>query len=113
MSEPLTLFETPPVVKLTERQELALAIVERAHEDGVHTEEVGAELCARRGKHSADDLCQWCGSNGKAVLEELQAKGLVQYRRANRARNIPGAWLVVSLAARDELPPGMTDEIPF
>jgi hypothetical protein len=89
--EQLALLEQPPAApKLTDRQAFVLELVTQAGADGVHADEVGAALDARRGKHPRDVRCQWCGRNGQQMLESLKKKGLVRYRRGNRDR--PGFW---------------------
>lgn len=107
------LFDVPAEPKKrTDRQELVLQAVQRAGIDGIDAADAGAILCARRGRHSADDRCQWDGMNGKGVLEELRAKGLVVYRRAKGS--LPGAWITAGEIPDDgRMPPGMTDEIPY
>lgn len=76
--EQLALIETGP--RLTDRQRYALDELERADVDGLQTDELGALLHARNGKHSAEDRCVWCGKDGRGVLEALRAKELVRYR---------------------------------
>lgn len=109
MSEQLALIEAPP--KLTDRQQFALELVQRAGTDGVHAEEIGAAWHAHHGKHDADARCMYDGSNGKQVLNELKRKGLVRYRRGNASR--PGFWLAVGARDVRPVPPGMSDEIPY
>lgn len=92
----------------------------RAGQDGLDTDHAGAlahTLKLDRWAHDEHERCQFCGRDGKQILEALKAKGLATYRRANRARSIPGAWLATNQApdpADDvSLPRGMTNEIPY
>lgn len=80
MSEQLPLIEMPALPRLTGRQELALAALEHARDDGLTADEVGAILHASRSVHGTDERCVWCGSSGREVLLALKAKGLVRYR---------------------------------
>jgi hypothetical protein len=40
--------------------------------------EAGAIACAHRGRHSVDETCEWCGTNGALLLESLIRRGLVE-----------------------------------
>lgn len=93
MTEQLTLIDAPPAPKLTDRQQFALQFVTANRTDGVTADEVGAAWCEQKGKHSADDRCQFDGQSGTEVLKALRTKGLVKYRR--RTRLLEGAWLAV------------------
>jgi hypothetical protein len=68
-----------PTVKLTVRQRYALEIIHDLQP--VTSDELGAHLCARRGKHAADTRCQYDTVNGREVARALRAKGLVRERR--------------------------------
>lgn len=78
--------------QLTPRQQLAYNLV-RAAERGVDTDEVGALLHERKGKHPADARCRFCGDEGRAVLTSVALKPLVTRRRAT------GRWHPRSPAA--------------
>lgn len=69
----------PPTVKVTERQRYVLELVR----DLGHAtdDEIGAVLCERLGKHSADVRCGWDATNGGDIARVLRKKGLVKYRR--------------------------------
>lgn len=117
--EQLALLEPAPP-KLTERQEVVHEALQRAAQDGLDADQAGAiahTLKQDRWAHHEHERCQFCGRDGKQILEALKAKGLATYRRANRARSIPGAWLATDLHADAEadtsLPRGMTDTIPY
>lgn len=82
MSDQAALFrQLPGVPTLTDRQAFALAELERVP-DGLPADEVGARLHERRGKHDAGVRCEWCPTDGRAVLVELRHKGLVVRRRS-------------------------------
>lgn len=84
----------PP--QLTDRQAAVLDLVERATHEGITADEAGAllhSLKEGRWAHTTDDRCEFCGRDGKAVLEALRTKGLVTYRRARGNR--PGGWTTV------------------
>lgn len=68
-------------VKLTERQQFALELVGRLQP--VESDEVGAHLCERRGKHPSDQRCEWDAQNGRGVLRALRAKGFVQQKKGS------------------------------
>jgi hypothetical protein len=87
VSEQLRLIDPDPPA-LTERQQHVLDRIAAAGEEGLHTEEVGAVLHARNGRHAADELCAYCARDGRSVAEELKKKGRV----AMRAR--PTRWVV-------------------
>lgn len=90
MTEP-TLFPVEPVpVQLTERQQFVLEQLRNFGEDGLDADEVGALLCARRGRHDAGTRCEYDSSNGTSVLKALKKKGLV------RKRGRGGTWLALS-----------------
>ncbi len=84
-----TLFpvETQPRL-LTDRQAFALELLQRAGGEGLRADEVGAELCERRGRHSAGDRCQFDKANGLDVLRALRTKGYARSRR-------DGSWHAV------------------
>lgn len=106
-----SLFEPPTPAKvekpLTERQKFVLELVQHAGAEGHSADEVGAQLCARRGKHDVDDRCQWCPTSGREVLKALRRHGKVKSRRN-------GSWYALEgQVESEELPPGMTDAIPY
>ena len=68
-----------PAIKLTERQRFALEAIGRLQP--ISSDELGALLCERRGKHTADERCDWDGSNGRQCAASLRAKGLVVRKR--------------------------------
>jgi hypothetical protein len=89
VTEP-TLFPVeavPPT--LTERQQFVLEQLRNFGEDGLSADEVGALLCARRGRHDAGTRCEYDSSNGTGVLKALKKKGLARRRRG-------GTWLALS-----------------
>lgn len=110
--EQLSLVELPAEpAKRTERQDFILDAVKSAGIDGLLSDEAGALLCERRGRHSRDDRCEWDGQNGKGVLEELKAKDLVYYRRAKRDN--PGAWFAVGVAIPVAARPTKPGTVPY
>lgn len=115
MIEQLALLAIPvEPTTLPTNQRLLHEAIQRAGGEGAHTDELGALLCEHRYQHSRDDRCLYCSSNAKPVLNALQAKGLVRYRRAKNGN--PGAWLpnTTSDPADDtSLPRGMSTEIPY
>lgn len=104
MTEQLALIETPapPAKPLTDRQQFALELVERRGVDGIHADEVGAALCERNGRHSADDRCRFDGSSGNEVLKALRGRDLVRYRRGSNGK--PGYWQATTANAQQPAP---------
>lgn len=102
-----TLFDAPqPEPQLTERQQFALELVQNAGRDGLGADDVGAQLCARRGKHPADELCEWCGVSGREVLRALRTKGKVKSRRG-------GSWYALEGVVEPEPEQRPGHGIPF
>lgn len=81
MTDQLTLTgETEgPAISLTARQRYALETIEKL--GPIPSDELGAWMHERRGKHDAGVRCQWCGDDGKGIGKELRRKGLVKQRR--------------------------------
>jgi hypothetical protein len=102
-----TLFDPPVVDKpLTDRQQFVVELLQRAGREGLAADEVGANLCERKGKHPAGDRCEWCSKNGLQVLRSLRSRhGKVKSRRN-------GSWYALDGVIEPD-PPGMTNEIPF
>lgn len=94
MNEP-TLFSVEPVVEVTVRQQFVLDALGALPNEGLRADEVGAMLCARRGRHSAGTRCEYDSSNGTGVLKALKKKGLVRRRR-------DGSWLALASAESRE-----------
>lgn len=90
MTEQLALIDVPAAPALTDRQQHALDAITAAGADGIHSDELGALLCERNGKHSAGDRCQWCTKNGLGVLNRLRELGLVRYRSKLKAWTATG-----------------------
>lgn len=72
-AEPLATVEPQPRL-----QELVLRAALRL--DGLSADEAGQVVHAVEGKHSADEMCEWCPWAGGKVLKALEAKGLVSCR---------------------------------
>lgn len=113
MTDALQIFEPDTVHKLTDRQQAVHDALHRAGHDGLDTDQAGAiahELKAGRWAHSRDDRCQFCGKDGKQILERLRHLGLARYRR--RSGQQPGAWVAANAApvkpdaGFGEFPPG-------
>lgn len=83
-------------VHLTARQRHALDTIARMQP--VASDELGAELCAARGKHPADQRCQWDSKNGREVATALRRKGLVRFRRRS------DGWTLTDYRPGDHLP---------
>jgi hypothetical protein len=79
-----------PAVKLTERQRFALNLIGQL--GPAPSDELGAHMHARRGKHGADQRCEWCAREGKGIGAELLAKNLVKQRRGE-------GWVLVGAIA--------------
>lgn len=77
-----------PSVKVTERQRFALELIGEL--GPIPSDELGAHMHERRGKHPADQRCEWCGTEGKGIGGELRKKGLVKHRR-EEGWYVPGA----------------------
>lgn len=69
----------PAPVKLTDRQQHALTLIEQ--HGPIASSNLGAHMHARRGKHDPTVTCNWCPDEGKTVARELRRKGLVRHRR--------------------------------
>jgi len=82
---------------LTPRQQHALDTI--AAMQPVASDELGAELCARKGKHPPDQRCHWCSKNGREVGAALRRKGLVRFRKRSNG------WTLVGYRPADHLPP--------
>lgn len=96
----LALVDLDPVVKLTDRQQATLDALTAAGPDGLDADQAGALLCERKGIHHRDARCQFCGLNGKGVLEALKSKGLARYRR--RTTRAPGVWLASTVEGQPQ-----------
>lgn len=92
MTEQLTL-DGKPAVKLTERQQYALDIITDL--GPVPSDELGAHMHERRGKHTSDLRCRYCGDEGKDIAKELRKKKLVRMRRGE-------GWYVVGARPKVE-----------
>lgn len=79
-----------PAVKISDRQRFALDVITEL--GPIPNDELGAHMHERRGKHPADQRCQWCAQEGKGIGGELRKKKLVKQRRAE-------GWVVVGAAA--------------
>jgi hypothetical protein len=86
-----SLFEPPKPEKqvtpdnaLRERQQFVLELVRNAGRDGLTPDEVGARLCARKGRHGIEERCEWCSANGRDVLTALRKHGKVKSRRSGQ-----------------------------
>jgi hypothetical protein len=119
MIEQLALLPDAPA-RLTDRQAAVLHGLQAAGTDGLDTDQAGAiahELKEGRWAHSRDARCAYCARDGKTILQRLAQLGHARYRRANRARSVPGTWLATNQttdpADDTSLPPGMTDTIPY
>jgi hypothetical protein len=81
VTEQLTLLGGVTVVELTERQQHALEAIEAA-DGGLASDELGAVMHERRGKHDRGSRCDWCQQEGQGVAGELRKKGLLVRRRS-------------------------------
>lgn len=64
-------------------EDLALGRAQRAvmeawreHPD-LTPDEAGAVIHAQRGNHTRDERCEWCGTDGAAILASLTRRGLL------------------------------------
>jgi hypothetical protein len=73
----MTLFDPGPADRLTERQQLVMAAIGRAGEDGIRAPQAGAAIHSNRGIHSHNDECRYCHSEGAHLLRRLQELGHV------------------------------------
>lgn len=108
--EQLTLTGEAHETILTERQQFALDLIEHA-DGGLASDELGAAMHERRGKHDRGVRCQWCQQEGQGVAGELRRKGLVVHRRSRR-RGEPPRWVSLRGSSRHSRG-SQTDEIPF
>jgi hypothetical protein len=73
VTEQLTLAGTPePTPTLTGRQLFALDLIREL--GPIPSDELGAHMHERRGKHSTDIRCSWCAQEGESVGKELRRK---------------------------------------
>jgi hypothetical protein len=92
VTEQLNLLGETRVVELTERQQYALEQIEAA-DGGLASDELGACMHERRGKHDRGLRCEWCADEGKSVAGELRRKGMVVRKRS-------GMWMSTRAQAR-------------
>lgn len=108
MSEQPTLFpvESRAVVTLTERQAFVYQqlLAHSVQGDGLTSDEVGALLCERAGRHDAGSRCDFDSRNGQGVLKALRKKGLAKNSRAR-------GWVALG-AERTERVPDDVDPFP-
>jgi hypothetical protein len=81
----LPLVDVPPLVKLTDRQQTALAFLQSCGTDGCTASELGRALGATR----------YARETGQDVARALAKKGAAKYRRGKGDR--PGAWIATNL----------------
>jgi hypothetical protein len=109
MTEQLDLLGGHHVIGLTERQQHALEQIEAA-DGGLASDELGAVLHERRGKHDRGVRCDWCATEGRSVGVELRRKGLAVRRRS-------GMWQSLRQTGHVESPATgydpATAEIPY
>ena len=108
MTDPTLFKPPPPTGKLTDRQRFAYEFV-RDHSDGVSVDEMGAALHGRRRSHHADDRCQWCGSDGGLVLNELRSG---KNGRLVKRRQFDGMWVLRDPAAESGAAAENADPFP-
>ena len=77
----LTGKETRP--ELRPRQRFVLELL-REHPDGLHADEIGAEIHAGRGRHHTDVRCPYCTTEAHGVLRSKALAPLVVCRRKSR-----------------------------
>jgi hypothetical protein len=82
-----TLFDTGPAetTALTDRLHVALAVLETAGADGMHADQLGNEIHARRGLHAADIHCPYCRNEGRQAARSLERHGFATFDRRNAA----------------------------
>lgn len=78
-SQPLPGLEPVPDVSRWPRLSFGYTLI---RERGpIASDEIGAEWCAARGKHSADVRCEWDSQAGKQIGQALRKRGLVLFKR--------------------------------
>ncbi len=101
---------------LTGRQQAVLDALQAAGQDGLDTDAAGAiahEIPTSSGySHARDTRCIHCAHAGRQILDRLAELGHARYRRANRAKSVPGAWLATNLTADTEAARGDFGEFP-
>jgi hypothetical protein len=107
VSEQPTLFPPPPATgQLTDRQRFVYdgLLAHSVQGEGLTSDEAGALLHERSGKHDAGVRCDWCGQDGKGVLGALRKKGLAKRRQS-------GVWVVLAPEGADSPSPA-SDPFP-
>ena len=92
-----------PERPLTERQQFVLELLQNAGPDGLTPDDVGRQLHGHQGKHSDEELCQWCPVAAREVLRALRNRGKVKSRRT-------GSWYALDGVVRPSRP---GEGIPF
>lgn len=64
--------------RVAPRQETVLQLLAEHPEDGCSLDEIGAAIHAARGKHTVDEVCKWCGPDGRDIMRALERKGTVE-----------------------------------
>lgn len=87
-------------------QRAAMRVIRRV--GSMSRDEAGAIAHAHRGKHSVEERCTFCGTNGAVLLESLIRRGLVE-------TIVGGVRLPAPVVAAEpvELPPGHLSEFGF
>lgn len=102
MTEQPHLFEPPAATgQLTERQRFVYdqLLAHTAQGDGLTTDEVGALLCERAGRHDSGSRCDFDARNGRSVLKALRKKELARSKRS-------GGWFALGAPSVPEPPEG-------
>lgn len=66
-----------PLGRTAPRQDAVIALL-RAHPEGCTADEIGAAIHHSAGKHSGDEVCQFCAVDAKPVVRALERKQLVR-----------------------------------
>jgi hypothetical protein len=69
--------EREDVARLGRAQEAVLGAL-NAHQS-LYADEAGAIIHEQRGRHDRDERCEWCGGDGRRVLDSLEARGLARH----------------------------------
>jgi hypothetical protein len=112
VTEPVRLFEVPPVSKLTDRQARALEFITGAGWAGLTSDELGQAIHSWQGRHGLDEQCLYCGTAGAELGRVLRREGLARQSRRSAGGESFLAWVTEDTPQREPVERDDQD-IPF